>query len=52
MLRQVFPKSECMCVCGKKCVFLTAYRDERLVLASGTLIAEMRLQDLHVGPLF
>ena len=50
--KEVFPKAQVSMYEAQLSSFLPAIRDGRLDFAIGTLSAEMKLQDLHVEPLF
>ncbi|HHH4653177.1 TPA: transcriptional regulator TdcA [Escherichia coli] len=50
--KEVFPKAQVYMYEAQLSSFLPAIRDGRLDFAIGTLSAEMKLQDLHVEPLF
>ncbi|CAC9245825.1 DNA-binding transcriptional activator TdcA [Citrobacter werkmanii] len=50
--KEVFPKAQVSMYEAQLSSFLPALRDGRLDFAIGTLSDEMKLQDLHVEPLF
>ena len=50
--KEVFPKAQVSMYEAQLSSFLPAVRDGRLDFAIGTLSDEMKLQDLHVEPLF